>query len=185
MTVTPLASRTTSPRCAAGCSRAARSAIASSGTSNSIATAVAARTFARLPRPTSGVVSSTAPRGVVDARARAVDAAIDDRSARARRRRGRCRTSRRGRRTHDVRAAIRVVVGVGDEHRRRRRRLRESPPWRRRWRRREPKKPRCASPTLVQTRTSGSAMRTSVLISPAWFMPSSTTAIVRPLPSAR
>ena len=39
------------------------------------------------------------------------------------------------------------------------------------------KKPRWASPTLVQTRTSGSATRTSVLISPAWFMPSSTTAI--------
>ena len=38
------------------------------------------------------------------------------------------------------------------------------------------KKPRCASPTLVQTRTSGSAMPTSVRISPAWFMPSSTTA---------
>ncbi len=38
------------------------------------------------------------------------------------------------------------------------------------------KKPRCASPTLVHTRTSGSAIATSVLISPAWFMPSSITA---------
>src|SRR3989338_8638987 len=34
----------------------------------------------------------------------------------------------------------------------------------------------CASPTLVQTRSSGSAIATSVLISPGWFMPSSITA---------
>ena len=36
--------------------------------------------------------------------------------------------------------------------------------------------PRCAAPTLVHTRTSGSASATSRAISPAWFMPSSTTA---------
>ena len=36
--------------------------------------------------------------------------------------------------------------------------------------------PTCASPTLVHTRTSGSASSTSRLISPAWFIPSSTTA---------
>ena len=40
----------------------------------------------------------------------------------------------------------------------------------------EAKNPRWASPTLVQTRTSGSAMATRVRISPGWFMPSSTTA---------
>ena len=40
----------------------------------------------------------------------------------------------------------------------------------------EAKKPRCASPTFVQTRTSGSAIATRVLISPAWFIPSSITA---------
>jgi hypothetical protein len=40
----------------------------------------------------------------------------------------------------------------------------------------ELKNPRCASPTFVHTRTSGSASATSWLISPAWFIPSSTTA---------
>ena len=41
----------------------------------------------------------------------------------------------------------------------------------------ESKEPRWASPTLVQTRISGWAMLTSVPISPAWLIPSSTTAI--------
>ena len=40
----------------------------------------------------------------------------------------------------------------------------------------EAKCPTCASPTLVHTRTSGSASSTSRLISPAWFIPNSTTA---------
>ena len=44
----------------------------------------------------------------------------------------------------------------------------------------DPKDSRCAVPTLVQTRTSGSAMPTSCRISPAWFMPSSTTATSAP-----
>ena len=48
-------------------------------------------------------------------------------------------------------------------------------PWLRQWRRRVPKNSRCAGPTLVQTRTSGSAIFTSALISPAWFIPSSST----------
>lgn len=38
------------------------------------------------------------------------------------------------------------------------------------------KNPMCASPTFVQTRTWGSAIETSLLISPAPLMPSSTTA---------
>ena len=38
----------------------------------------------------------------------------------------------------------------------------------------------CTSRTLVQTRTFGSAMRTSVRISPAWFIPSSITATRAP-----
>ena len=40
-------------------------------------------------------------------------------------------------------------------------RLRESRPWRRAIASRDPKKPMCASPTFVQTRTSGSAISTS------------------------
>src|SRR5258705_369656 len=59
----PLANRTTSPRCDAGCNRAASAATSDSGTSNSSATAVAARMFARFTRPMSGVVPSTPPRG--------------------------------------------------------------------------------------------------------------------------
>ena len=47
------------------------------------------------------------------------------------------------------------------------------------------KYPRCASPTLVHTRTSGSAIPTRVLISPGWFIPSSTTAICGRLRSCR
>ncbi len=45
--------------------------------------------------------------------------------------------------------------------------------------------PTWASPTLVHTRTSGSASSTSRLISPAWFMPSSTTATSGRLRSSR
>ena len=48
----------------------------------------------------------------------------------------------------------------------RRRASRGSRPWRRRCASARPKKPRCASPTFVHTRTSGSAIATSVLISP-------------------
>ena len=121
--------------------------------------------------------SSNAPRGVVTRALGAVDAAIDDGRSRARRRRGRCRTSRRGRRNDDGPRHDPSSSALATSSGRRRSRPRGSRPSRRRWRRRDPKKPRCASPTLVHTRTSGSATRTSVLISPAWFIPSSTTAI--------
>src|SRR3954469_12950262 len=49
ISVRPPGRRSSSPRWCAGCKRAARSAIASSGTSNSTATALAASTLARLP----------------------------------------------------------------------------------------------------------------------------------------
>ena len=47
--------RVTSPRCDAGASVAARSTIAGSGTPASSPTAMPASTFARLPRPSSGI----------------------------------------------------------------------------------------------------------------------------------
>ncbi len=46
------------------------------------------------------------------------------------------------------------------------------------------KNSRCTSATLVHTRTSGSAIATRRLISPAWFMPSSTTATSAPCRSS-
>ena len=51
MSVIPPGSRSSSPRCVAGCSRAAVSTISDTGISNWIATAVAASTFDRLPQP--------------------------------------------------------------------------------------------------------------------------------------
>ena len=88
--------------------------------------------------------------------------------------------TRRPANLRDVRHDQRVV-GIGDDDRAPASRARGSRPWRARSASRDPKWPMCASPTLVHTRTSGSAMPTSVRISPAWFMPSSTTATSGPV----
>ena len=82
------------------------------------------------------------------------------------------RAGERRRALHDAR-----VVRRWRPARRRSGRPRGSPPLASAIASADSKNPRWASPTLVQTRTSGSAMPTSVRISPAWFMPSSTTAI--------
>ena len=171
----PPSSRRISPRCAAGRSAAARSAIAVSGTSNSSATAAAASTFARLPRPTSGVVISTAPRGVV------MRAAIPStpRSATAVARTSASRSMPKvvmRPANFPVRPATRsssalATSSVDGEAPSKISALASAIASTDR------KKPTCASPTLVHTRTSGSAIPTSVLISPAWFIPSSTTAM--------
>ena len=117
MSVTPPGSRSSSPRCAAGRSVAARAAMASSGTSNSSATAVAARTLDRLPSPSSGVSSAHVARAAcATSRRRAVEAAILDARGARRRPAARCRTSRRGRRSAGARDDHARVVGVGDEH---------------------------------------------------------------------
>ena len=139
-------------------------------------TARAASTLARLPRPTSGVSSRARPAGGRDVGGHAVDAARSTSrwrvtSAGALDREG----DRAGRRTraaprHTRASSALATSSVGAA------RAPGSPPWRRRSRRRDAKCSRCASPTLVQTRTSGSAMPTSVRISPGALIPSSSTA---------
>ena len=141
---------------------------------DSSATAVAASTLARFPRPSSGVSRSRSPAGVATrarmpstprssmAVARTVAPStvpkVTIRPAKLR-----ARAITRGSsalQTSSVAAAARCRISAlasamasGDA-----------------------KKPRCASPTFVHTRTSGSAISTSLLISPAWFIPSSITA---------
>ena len=108
----------------------------SSGTPHSSATAVAASTFDRLPRPSSGVSMTRSPAGVATSRAHAVDAAVLDRRARARSRSPASpnvtvRPANAARARHHAR-----IVGVADQHGRRRPRARGSRPWHRRSRRR-------------------------------------------------
>ena len=129
---------------------------------------MAASTFDRLPRPSSGVCRRPAPAVVTSAPPPSTPRCHV--MTRARRRRRRCRTSRpcrrnRARPLHDAR-----VVGVGDEHVRRAPLSRISA-FASAIASADAKNPRCASPTLVHTRTSGSAMPTSVRISPAMIHP--------------
>ena len=121
--------------------------------------------FARLPRPTSGVVISTLPRGVVmralvpsmprstivEARtsASAIDPEGDDAAGKRRQARD------------DA-----IVVGVGHQQRSSGRRASKISALASAMASSDAKNPRWASPTFVHTRTSGSATRTSVLISP-------------------
>ena len=167
-TVTPLDRRTTSPRCGRRRRRCRRAA----ATSPPAARRTPRRR--RSPRgcspgspgrPAASSDRSTPLRRHADARAGAADAAILD-----------------GGRTHvgiafdaerhDPAGETRRSAPRSAGRRRWRRaastrwRRRRSRPSRRRSRRAEAKKPRCASPTFVHTRTSGSATRTSVLISP-------------------
>ena len=147
-----------------------------SGTSNSSATAVGGEDVREVPatderrrRPRRCRAASSPARWCHRSRDRR-------RAMRARRRRDRCRTSRPGRRNDATRAAIRGSSAFATSS------VEALAPSRisafaSAIASTEAKKPECASPTLVHTRTSGSATRTSVLISPAWFIPSSTTAI--------
>ena len=182
MTVTPLASRTTSPRCDAGRRSRARSAIASSGTSNSSATAVAASTFgevaaaderrrrdrSRRAASTTRALVPSIPRSTTRRRAH-VGVAIDR------------RTSRRGRQTRAARAAMRSssalatssVAGVAPSRISAFASAIAST---------DAKKPRCASPTFVHTRTSGSAMRDQRADFPGVIHPELDDRDLRPLP---
>ena len=164
MSVTPPRSRWTAPRRSDGRRAAARAAMVSSEIPKSIATAVAASTFARLPRPSSGVSMTRSPAGVVTrARIPSMPRSSMSRGAHRRRPRSPKVTLRPancvGTRHHAriVRIAHQHVVGVGA--------LRGSPPWhrqsrretqrnrdarRRRWSRRERQvrrsPPACGSP---------------------------------------
>ena len=177
----PPGRRSSSPRCerrAHGRPRVRRSR--ASGTPSSIATAAAASRFSRLPVPSSGVSTRELRRAASSASPpcrRGRDARRHWRAPAARSDKPKVRILPANR---PARARIRVVVGVGDEQIVGPRLLEDLRPWRRRSRRRTRRSPACASPTLVQTRTSGSAMPTSVRISPAWFMPEFDHRHVRP-----
>ena len=160
MTVTPLGSRSDLAAMRGRPQRGrARSAIASSGTSNSSATAVAASTFGEVAAPDERRRRArTRPRGVVT----------------------RARVPSMPRSTTSV-ARTSAPRSIAERHRRARQTRRAAPRCgrRRRWRpaastgvapsrisalasaiaSTDAKKPRCASPTLVHTRTSGSATR--------------------------
>ena len=120
-------------RRARACARAA--AMRSSGTPDSRPTASAASTFARLPRPTSGVSIAVRPAGVLDVARHAVECprsrtSLARTSAGARRAKVRTRPANAGEARRHTR-----VVGVGDEQRVAPSPARAFRPWRRRSRR--------------------------------------------------
>ena len=163
----------TSPRLATGFSPAARSTMSSSGTSKRMATAAAARMLDRFAVPGSGVRISVSPIGVRTIAA--VPSTPRSRTASARTSAGRSTPNVRTRPANfEAWRITRSSSALATS--------RES------WfapsrisalasamASTVPKNSRCAGPTLVQTRTSGSAIFTSALISPAWFIPSSST----------
>ena len=123
------------------------------------------------------------PLGVRSTQPRAVEPEILDRWRRGRRPRALSPNSRRGRRSRR-----RARMTSGSSALQRARRSADAPLENlglgvgNRVLRREVAE--CASPTLVHTRTSGSAIPTSSRISPAWFMPSSITATSAPCRSS-
>ena len=158
-------SNVTAPRRSAGRRRAATAATWSSGMPASSATVIAASTLEKLPRPSSGVSMMVSPTGVVT-RAR-VPATPRSSMSRARtvalstvpnvkvrppkpcarlitRLSSALHTSTVVAVARSRISAFASAIASGDA-----------------------KNPRCASPTLVHTRTSGSAIATSALISPA------------------
>ena len=159
--------------CATGFSAAARSTMSASGMSKRIATAAAASTFERFAVPGRGVRISASPIGVrtsaavpsmprsrtASARTSAGRSTPKVRTRPANRRRG----ASPGRRRHWRRAASPC------------RRLREFPPWPRRWR--QPCRRTRDAPGRRWSRRAPRARQssTSALISPKWFMPSSST----------
>ena len=123
------------------------------------ATAAAARTLARLPRPSSGVRSRAVPARRAERRPPSRRAPSPRTSRRLDvRRRCRCRRSSPGRESLRTRDMIRASLAFATSTRRARRRARGSRALASAIASADSKNPRCASPTLVHTRTSGSAM---------------------------